>query len=73
MRKLFKNIKGYATPANAEKKLKSVIEKLHESDSDKDKNPRYLIAVTEEGRFVPVVVAPDDMAFFAHNGVAVCA
>ena len=60
--RLFENVTGYATEANAEKKLRNVagenIEKMH-----------WIIAVKDNGRFVPVVTGwPDNER--GKNGLA---
>jgi hypothetical protein len=65
--RLFENVKGYATEANAVRKLNKVLgERLEEF--------RYVITVNSEGRFVPVVVStPKDVmkAQLPHLGIAV--
>jgi hypothetical protein len=57
--------KGYATQANALKKLREVCGGMP---------ARYFVAATEAGRFVPVVWAADtngNLAHFAVNNIAV--
>ncbi|MBP99021.1 hypothetical protein CMK18_23975 [Candidatus Poribacteria bacterium] len=63
--RFLKNTKGYATQANAIKKLKSVV-------GDDLSNIRYLIAVTENGRFVPTVFGMADQEKFTMMLGALC-
>lgn len=51
--RLFKEPKGYATQANAERKLMKVLNVGSRDELDRRCN--YLIAVNDEGRFLPVV------------------
>ena len=61
------NVKGYKTAKNAEKKLHAVL--------GKDLSAwRFTIAVTEAGRFVPVVhgnATGQPFADLAHHGICV--
>ena len=47
--KMFDAVKGYATPANAEKKLRKALgDDLGEYD--------WIIGTTSEGRYIPVIL-----------------
>ena len=65
---LFNQVKGYATAANAERKLRAVM-------GDAFTYTRWVIAINDTGRYVPVVALDNDnrldMASLCQNGIAV--
>ena len=67
--------KGYATQANATKKMNSEIDFIKRSSahSNEDINFSWVMTVNAEGRFVPMAVNPPSwtMTHLLHNGIAV--
>jgi hypothetical protein len=64
--RLFNNADSYATPENAVKKLRKLA-------GDEFERMHWVIAVNEEGRFVPVVIMRSDhhKPALAYEGVCI--
>lgn len=66
--KLFDTIKGYATPQNAEKKLRNEV-------GNNLEDMHWVIAINTEGRYVPIVTGwpsnPQGLCSLVHCGICV--
>lgn len=65
--KLFNTVVGYATEKNAQRALDKALAKYCDGNTE---IIHYVIAVNQDGRYLPVVIGKD-YAHLAHHGICV--